>query len=127
MKDLIARLEAEEVGNAELDYLIDEFFSDWKNIGGGWAAHKVTGERVKNSFSYPDSVTTSLDAALALADSVLPDWWVELRRYSDGWYVKIAPHSSKAADAFQGSQKPAPLALCIAILKAKLAEEPIKG
>lgn len=67
--------------------------------------------------------TTSVDCALALAERVLPGWFISLERYSDGWYATVCDHSTSQR-RFQGSQKPAALALCLAILKATHQEQP---
>lgn len=125
MKDLIARLEASEVGSAELDYLIDEALSEWRNIGGGFAAHKVTGERRRNSFDCSAPVTTSLDAALALAeraglqgsDIMHKAWSMMAKKHA----LHCRPYTGESY------ARDAALQACIAILKAKLAEEPTKG
>lgn len=113
---IIARLEAAEVGSAELDYLIDEAFSEWKNIGGGWAAHKVTGARRNNHFDYPDSVTTSLDAALALAERVLGNGPCVLHRNGpiEWGFTYVDDDTAYAAT-------PA-ISVCAAVLRAKQGE-----
>lgn len=114
MQELIARLEAAEAGGVELDYLIDEALSEWRNIGGGFAVHKVTGERRRSSFDYSAPVSTSLDAALALAE----------RLGLDGFHtVYAALMNWKAHDPRGPASQTLPLALCIAILKAKAQGE----
>lgn len=60
--------------------------------------------------------TESLEAALGM---VPPDWFIELRRHSDGWYARVAERSDLLH--MLGSQKPAPIAICIAYLKCRLA------
>ena len=121
MSALIARLEAAETGSAELDYLIDEALSEWRNIGGGFAVHKVTGERRRNSFDYTAPVTTSLDAALALAERVLPGcgWSVSMDDRM-GWYQSDIgkDHYLFAGEPSRSLARTPALALCIAILKA---------
>lgn len=120
---LIARLEAAEVGGAELDYLIDEVFSEWKNIGGGWAAHKVTGARRNNHFDYPDSATTSLDAALALVERVLPGSEVWVGNIEGQWEADCEPAGCERHARYVDHKGATPaLALCIAILRAKQGE-----
>lgn len=115
MEALIKRLEAAETGSVELDYLIREAFSEWRNIGGGWAAHKVTGERRCNHFDGADPVTTSVDAALALAERLFPgEFWVCEFGGSQN-HVEL----KNARFIIEGSSASASLAVCIAVLKAK--------
>ncbi|MBB4799710.1 hypothetical protein HNP32_003470 [Brevundimonas bullata] len=123
MQELIARLEAAEVGSRELDAVVWAATNGYELVrfdGAGWL-YKMHAEDIQRHerTGFIPGFSQSIDAALALADRIIPGWWIELRRYSDGWYVKVAPHSSKEADALQGFQKPAAIALCIAILKAK--------
>lgn len=110
MQDLIAQLEAAPAGSRELDYRIKgwlEFDDYWRlRVAADW--------------------TTSLDAALALAERVLPGMRARIdmdaRRRAflfpdDGYTVGSDPTRWVSyADA-----PTAPLALCIAILKAKAA------
>lgn len=120
MSALIARLEAAETGGAELDYLIDEAFSEWRNIGGGWAVHKVTGERVTNSFSYPAPVTTSLDAALALAERALDQRGPININVCLAGSAQAQIYPTDPCGPHVQALAPTPaLALCIAISKAK--------
>lgn len=131
MSALIARLEAVETGSAELDYLIDEALSEWRNIGGGFAVHKVTGERRRNSFDYSAPVTASLDAALALAERVLPGWVYQIDVQSDlswvlaapDWWAPALAQGPEARGGQSSVAKTPALALCIAILKAKAQGE----
>lgn len=94
MDDLIAKLEAAESGSRELDVAI------WDALG-GWSVNN------------PPSYTTSLDAALALAERVLPGWFLSLDTSGVHARLWIGERPS-----FAGLAATAPLALCIAILKA---------
>lgn len=62
--------------------------------------------------------TGSLDAAMTL---VQPNWHIEMLRFSDGWYVTVAPKST-ADVKYNCTQKPAAIALVIASLKAMKTE-----
>lgn len=63
--------------------------------------------------------TESIDFALKL---VPEDFYVAMIRHSDGWYVAVAPHSSRSAfPERMGTQKPAAIATCIAAFKARAA------
>lgn len=64
--------------------------------------------------------TASLDAALALADRVLPGWCISLQRVN-GWRAALA--DSPISPDFYSDAATAPLALCIAILKARATQE----
>jgi hypothetical protein len=90
MTDLIKRLEEAEAGSLELDVAI------WDAMGGWSVAH-------------PPAYTTSLDAALALAERLGLDGWRLLYAAMLNW---------KAHDPRGPLSKTLPLALCIAILKA---------
>lgn len=59
--------------------------------------------------------SSSVDAALTL----IPDGrFLEMQRYSDGWYVKVRKHSTEAVIG-QADQKPLALAICIAALRVR--------
>ena len=110
MSALITRLEAAGAGSIELDVAI------WDAMG-GW------------SVSHPPAYSSSLDAALALAERVLPDWAWEIRLDRGGASVQTAPAwwmEGLAAPDEGGVScdgKTPALALCIAILKAKAQGE----
>jgi len=126
--DLVAMLEAAEAGSRELDAAV-------------WLA--ATGEVVAWPWGQPDAdgpwcvygnamwtplagLTTSLDAALALAERVLPGWRRHLNELPPstglGWEATVW---TDAADlSVHPSRAPtAPLALCIAVLRATAAAE----
>lgn len=120
MDDLIARLEAASEGSRELDGDIAEALAlhppDAPRMWGvvGNASFAIDGGRSWDAPRY----TASLDAALTLIQNGL---FISLHRHSDGWYCIVRPHSQSAVE-FQGCQKPAALALCIAALKARQAQ-----
>ncbi|MEN5229028.1 hypothetical protein [Brevundimonas naejangsanensis] len=140
---LIARLEAAEVGSRELDaavtvalqldargvtvddheYLRATVRSDECAPGTYWRC-----ARSGMSLRTADPVTTSLDAALALADRVLEGWlWTvgTERRGSDIFASADAYDVNGDGDAewFCQTEATTPsLALCIAILRAKQGE-----
>ena len=100
---LIERLEGAGAGSRELDRDV------WQATG-GW-----------DGVDAPPSFTTSLDAALALADLVYPDGWLDLT---------ISNRTARASQCFEGNRayhgprhaSPA-IAVCIAILKARATQE----
>ena len=140
---LIERLEAAEVGSRELDCLLAREFG-WhrveprfaRNKHGAWIApedfmgvqsdgsprldslHGTTMHRDPYRF------TTSLDAALALAERVLPGWHWELDNVGGSPYAANLTNPVGrfliCGDTEVYSTAPTTaLALCIAILKAK--------
>lgn len=123
---LIARLEDAEVGSRELDAEIAAALDGWS--GFGLRTSQIEGRpRGSDRFSTPPHYTTSLDAALALVERVLPGWWpgfqknrgsLERKRWA-AWLD--GPHHS-GVDAIEVSAATAPLALCIALLKALEAQ-----
>lgn len=110
---LIERLEAAEVGSRELDAAI-------------WYALIETcgGKPDKDMIGRWPDYTTSLDAALALAERVLPGWHWELDNVGGSPYAANLTNPVGrfliCGDTEVYSTAPTPaLALCIAILKAK--------
>ncbi len=65
----------------------------------------------------PGYYTASIDAALTLVPEGMD--YVELKRFSDGWYAKV-DEASHEPDRFVGYQKPPAIALCIASLRARI-------
>jgi hypothetical protein len=114
MTDLITRLEEAEEGSRELDAAIWRWTEGWRGV------------------DHPPAYTTSIDAALALAERVLPEWaWSiigpdPLTSLHDCTFACLsAPEGNGAAESRNADRDvctarastPA-LALCIVILKA---------
>lgn len=133
MTDLAALLARVE-GASGPEYALD------REIGltlGGWSAYvdPKWGDMINGGDgTFPDSAgaiytsfTESLDAAVALAEQVLPGWWWGIGRYGpDGPIAKLAPSEAGEADDMQRSiickgATPA-LALVAAIIRAKMGE-----
>lgn len=120
MKELIEKLEAAEVGSRELDALVFCALNPGWREGRGIQAGAVIRA---GSMRTPDLVTASLDAALALAERVLPNhkgWGIAT--HQENKFGAVMAHdpfgNSGGVEAY--GKTPA-LALCIAILKAKSA------
>ena len=94
---LIERLEAVGEGSRELDRDV------WQATG-GW-----------DGVDAPPSFTTSLDAALALAERVLGE--------DEALYWLRAVTREAEEDTVSGCIKHLPIDLCIAILKARATQE----
>ncbi len=144
---LIARLEAAEAGSRELDAEIWLRFNRPEYTGGvkalemrGWhdgRGHLILetddGEEVADEL-YIGSATTSLDAALALAERGLPGWVSlitaggDLKQTADlfGPVIEMGEDFEGAEveirDEAHGEADTPALALCIAILRAKQGE-----
>lgn len=112
---LIARLEAAEVGSHELDKAVAIACGSSIQV---WAETASDGTFLGSVRAY----TTSLDAALALAERVLPGKeWMLVKSTEGGetsFHALIGPDSLGRA----GEAASAALALCIAILRAKQGE-----
>ncbi|MNE46039.1 hypothetical protein D3C80_1403590 [compost metagenome] len=68
------------------------------------------------------TVTTSLDAALTLAERLLEGWTWDVARHSNGLY-RAGLYKPKSSFMVASSDRSAPaLALCIATLRAKQGE-----
>lgn len=130
---LIARLEAAEVGSRELDGAIHDVLCDDKfrnciaglsdEQGGMWM-YEFEGHAPSSALR----VTQSLDAALALAERVLPEvfWEMSCRAIINGqkqYGVTLWPEDMEAGVEGAHGHAPTPaLALVIAILRAKQGE-----
>lgn len=137
MSALIARLEAAKEGGRELDGLVARAFG-WHRVeprhmrgkAGGWIAPQDfiglhgDGSPMLDSLHGtdihrdPPRVTTSIDAALALSERVLPGYLVNLCQSLDRWDASL--DSEDDVYAHGAHAKTGSLALCIAILRAKL-------
>ncbi len=122
MTDLIARLEAAEAGSRELDWHIADATdhpSFARKIEGFWPPF---GERSRADKDVP-AYSTSLDAALALAERVLPDARA-LINTGTGWVRLLTKDGCYDYGVFGVAHASTPaLALCAAILRAKGSDQ----
>jgi hypothetical protein len=141
---LITRLEKAAEGSDELSANIMMLFRapagrvEQSAINGAWCVYEASGRLVENSsrngWWRPDGwkVTTSIDAALALAERVLPGCNYSLYRdltvQPDGkcWaYIQHVATDRGCPTSFSSGPSATPaLALCIAILHATNQEQP---
>lgn len=126
LEALRGRIRAAQGPDQILDGMIEAEFSEWRNLGGHWEAHKVTGERRRTMYPPSPPVTASIDAALALVDLVLPGTSWEVRRSGFGtpsqahfWDPMKQPPGSTLTRVDAATP---PLAVLLALLSAKLAE-----
>lgn len=128
--ELIARLEAAEVGSGELDALVYVTVANDPNTyvvdphPDSMFSHKPGWYRTGNDLSVlADPITTSLDAALALAERVLPDVIWRVERFDDKAFdAAIWDDPLDNRIGFGRATAPA-IALCIAILRVLDAQE----
>lgn len=137
---LIARLEAAEVGSRELDAAIciaanyvgahQDFtpenlrLADDADEDDSWLDYEVAGDDCTDT---TPKLTTSLDAALALAERVLPLWcavaeWTPSNDHPSGNKGCASVHLLGGGGSGRVAAKTPALALCIAILRAKQGE-----
>lgn len=122
MSDLAERLEKATGPDREID--LDLMVLGW----GGPRERYLTDELGRLAFGDQRQFTSSLDAAVALCERVLPGWGVEvLASDRDNWRAAVWPWISSRGTrderGFNYSYAPTPaLALCLAVVRAKLAE-----
>lgn len=126
--ELIARLEAAEVGSRELDAEIWAASVGYVLVsfdGAGWLYKMHPNDMQRHERTgYIPPYTTSLDAALVLAERVLPPetmWELNRKCIIDGKKFYLCefdvPEWGPRVDTYGCARTPA-LALCIAILRA---------
>lgn len=113
--ELIARLEAAEAGSRELDFAVAQSLGSV--VREGWAETYADGTFGGSVKAY----TTSVEAALALAERLIPGvWWVIGRGKLTSGEPEYGAELLFGPDESLGIAEAAtaPLALCIAILRA---------
>lgn len=126
---LIARLEAAEAGSRELDAAVwaaSNGYELFEHDGAGWRYRMRPDDIMRHErTSYISPYTTSLDAALALAERVLPggNWCVardagasETARFR-AWVQSEEDRQANPLGLSSDAAPTAPLALCISILR----------
>lgn len=129
VEGLVEKLEAAEVGNVSLDREV--FAAAGYRVGFfpmDSCPYWVNDDRPDEVFPTDrECLTTSLDAALALAERVLPDlfWDLSCHAIISGerqHHAEVFPDTAVVEKAgFYGHAPTPALALCIAILKARLS------
>jgi len=139
MTDLLARLKVAEAGSRELDGLLWlHFFAaqverDIARHKGTWPRGASDEEKTKRRAEFIASnapkFSTSLDAALALAERVLPEancrGFDQTPRGCDAYVSRN--NVASGAWVIEGTAPTPALALCIAILKATHKAEGAEG
>jgi hypothetical protein len=71
----------------------------------------------------PPRYTTSLDAAVALVDYMLPNyWWLARSDEAEGGFGNLGPigtSPNSGGPGYPSYAKTAPLALCLAVMRAR--------
>lgn len=114
---LIEKLEGAEVGSVELDALIYSHLNC--TLIPRRADYRPRRRWPNGSVTHQRKVTTSLDAALALAERVLPGWGFYLRRDSDGSGCGLVPPGLTSVTPGHMQAATPALALCAALLRAQ--------
>lgn len=117
---LIEKLEGAEVGSVELDALIYSHLNC--TLIPRRADYRPRRRWPNGSVTHQRKVTTSLDAALALAERVLPGWRFAFSTMTPPWAQAYPPGSVEdCLDATAASTLP--LALCLSVLQARAQSE----
>lgn len=118
---LIEKLEGAEVGSRELNAKVCDATNPHDS---GPYVHAPS---MMRAFGYASEVTTSLDAALALAERVLPGWRMHFLQDQDGIYQTdntatrwaVGIRKKRGPGNVQSKAATPALALCAAILRAQ--------
>lgn len=117
LSDLLARVEAATGPDRELDDAINRYFRNSAEP----EIHQP--ERMPGQAYFGPRITASIDAALALVEQKLPNWWWNVggcgRAYSSS-ILDTASGSSKEG-ATDEPARSAPLAILSALLRALVA------
>jgi hypothetical protein len=117
LKDLLARVEAATGQDRELDDALEDAFGGPHGIRSG-----------------PAPLTSSIDAAVALVECLMPEWSWEVERVKEDAFSSEVEEIrkkttaaalailSKQGHVFTAAHSSAPLAILGAMLKAKIAE-----
>jgi hypothetical protein len=125
MTDLLTALQSAERGSRELDALLWDLIDDRPrhDLDGSGAAIWKRDPDDEVAFDGPPPFSTSLDAALALVERVLPGWWPSVAQVGPGkWSADIYDPSDKRSLSPAHAPTP-PLALVIALVRAKEARD----
>lgn len=122
MSALIALLEAAEAGSRELDAAVwaaSNGYELFEHDGAGWRYRMKPDDIMRHERTgYISPYTTSIDAALALAERVLPGWRKFVEVVGDGRGSACVFLAHEAIDRPWFHAPTPALALCISILRA---------
>lgn len=130
LRELLARVESANGGDRKLDWDIADVFElvpahsvrdvgfnyDWFRRPSEWCLWKANDSEGRNVSSWgPDRVTSSIDAAVALCERVLPGW-----HWSASDIGSTVQCREGEMQGFASWRRQTAIALCIAILRAKI-------
>lgn len=85
-----------------------------------WDIHEMFGDGA--TVAAVSRYTSSLDAAIALVERVLPDWHASIQGVNLAWSARLNPTAyGKVGDSFANHSSPA-LALCLALVRALISQ-----
>lgn len=134
MTPLIETLEGAEVGSVELDCDLSIALGEWAPPVGAERDPKCPDRWRRNGIRYFQpytEATRSLDAALALVERVLPSVRPGIAKArapggrGDMWRANLT--EDDGGSMYGAWANTAPLAVCIALLKAHQTKEPTNG
>ncbi|PVE25390.1 hypothetical protein DC522_05695 [Microvirga sp. KLBC 81] len=126
--ELKQRVETAEGPDRELDYEIWAALHGWKIRRHGNTRFFQTPDNYNSVRALrAPKLTSSLDAAIALLERMLPGWHIDLRRYSDGWYARVQERSYAVQYPVSAQFGNAALALMHALLTALQASTLANG
>lgn len=107
----------------ELDSAIETYFSDWEPLWACYSRHRKTGEIVRTQDRTPPAYTASLDAAVALAEQVLPGWHWGNHPFGGRRRAYVVEDSPLRLVPVVADHSYAAIALVLATLRARQIEE----
>lgn len=120
--DLLERVETATEFDREIDYLIEEATNPAlkgmsRSFNGGWWPDHIDSE---DWIAAPPFYSSSIDAAVALVEKMLPGWWVHGLGRSPVhglWWCDLYSISEKRGSGVE-ERDTAPLAILAALLRA---------
>lgn len=118
LSELIARVEGATGADRDLNADLLKAFGWFVDSAGNAIDHEG-----RRAFTVPD-LTASLDAALALAERVLPGWWPRVECFGEWWEAGVSNDDGRCPTPQTNCIATAPtpaLALVLAVLRGKMA------
>ncbi|PLP58971.1 hypothetical protein CYK37_10680 [Mesorhizobium loti] len=127
LPDLISNCQRLKGPSPELDRAIERYFSEWEELWAGHARHRKTGEIVRTQYPTAPAYTASLDAAVALAEQVLPGWHWGNHPFGGRRRAYVVEDSPLRLVPIVADHSFAAIALVLATLRARQVEEGVPG
>jgi hypothetical protein len=123
LPDLISNCQQLKGPSPELDHAIERYFSDWEELWACYSRHRKTGEIVRTQYRTAPAYTASLDAAVALAEQVLPGWHWGNHPFAGRRRAYVVEDSPLRLVPVVADHSFAAIALVLATLRARQLEE----